>query len=61
MEEKSGLRLKWEINFRQICRTHVVGDDLGKKDSSDYLTKMDINKNDCINELEELNKFGINV
>ena len=33
MEEKSGLRLKWER------------DDLDEKDSSGYLTKMGINKN----------------
>ena len=61
MEEKSGLRLKWERIFKKICRTHIVGDDLDEKDGDDYLSKMGINKNDCINELEELNTFGIQV
>ena len=61
MEEYSGLHLKWERTFKKICRTHIVEDDLDEKDSSDYLTKMGINKNDCINELEQLNTFGIKV
>ena len=61
MEEKSGLHLKCERTFRKICRTDVVGDDLDEKDSSDCLTEMGINKNYCINEPEELNKFGIKV
>ena len=52
MEDKSGLCLKWERTFKKICRTHVVGDNLDKKDGDDYLTKMAINKNDCINELQ---------
>ena len=61
MEDKSGLRLKWEITFRKICRKYVVGDDLDEKESSGHLTKMGIKKNDYINELEELNTFGITV
>ena len=52
MEEKSGLRLKWERTFKKICRQHVVGDNLDEKDEDNYLTKMSINKNDYINELE---------
>ena len=59
MEVNSCLCLKWERNFKKICRTHIVGDDLDEIDSSDYLTKIGINKNDCINELGELNTFGI--
>ena len=61
MEEKAGLHLKWEQTFKKICSTHVDGDNLDEKDSSDYLNKMGINKNDCLNELEELNTFGIKV
>ena len=58
MEEKSGLRLKWKRAFN---RTRIVGDDLDEKDGDDYLTKMGVNKNDCIHELKELNTFGIKV
>ena len=61
MEEKPGLRLKRERTFKKISRTQVTGDDFDKKDGDDYLTKMGINKNDCINELEDLNTFGISI
>ena len=53
--------LKWERNFKEISRTHIVGDNLDEKDEYDYLTKTGIDKNDFINELEELNSFGIKV
>ena len=61
MEEKSGLRLKWERTFKKISRKHIVGDNIDKKDGDDYLAKLGINKNDCINEMEELNTFEIKV
>ena len=59
MEEKSGLCLKWETIFKKKCRIHVVGGDLDEKNGDDYLKKMGMNKNDCMNELDELNTFGI--
>ena len=31
MEEKSGLCLKWERNFKKICTTNVVGADIDEK------------------------------
>ena len=57
-EEKSGLRKKWESVYREICKMYLIDCESDINDE-DYLLKMGINKNDCINELDELNTYGI--
>ena len=57
-EEKSGLQEKWESVQKEVCKMYLIDCELEIQDE-DYLAKMGIDKNDCINELGDLNTFGV--
>ena len=44
--------------YTKNCKMYCIDCKLDSQDE-DYLLKMGIDKNDCINELDELNTFGV--
>lgn len=61
MEENSGIRLKWERIYKEICKEYVDGSELDDDNEDDYLTKMGIDKRDYLQELNNLDSYGVNV
>ena len=44
--------------YKKVCKMYLIDRQLEIQDD-DYLLKMGIDKNDCIDKLDELNTFGV--